>query len=277
MRSDPRHGTITTAPVAGLFWPCLLLAGLMPACVHAQAFSALVTPPRIEDTARAGETYRNIVEINNVSAAPAHFTVRTADWVLQPDGGVAFSQPLSPGSCRPWVGMEAPEITIGANGKRRYRFEVAVPADAPSGECRFAIMIQGDAKPVAGKLRIPVSGRIGVIVYLAIGDAGARLQVAGHGVKPVQGADAPVISVHNAGNAHGRLAGFIDGTDATGKTYAFAPDASPVLAGETRDIKLVPQPDDIDGPVPVVVYPLHVHGRLDWGSDHFDLEATFQK
>jgi len=30
---------------------------------------------------------------------------------------------------------------VPGGGTMRYRFEVNVPADAPAGECRFAIMI----------------------------------------------------------------------------------------------------------------------------------------
>lgn len=248
-----------------------------PNTVFAQGFSALVSPPRIEDSAKAGSTYRNIIEITNVSASAAHFAVRTADWTLQPDAAVLFSDVLATNSCRPWVGIEAPEINIGANAKRRYRFEVAVPADAPSSECRFAIMIEGDPETLKGDVSIPVSGRIGVIVYLAIGETAAKLALAGQSVKAVDGHDVPVLSVHNTGNAHGRLEGFINGTDASGKGYAFAPNSLPILPGETRDIALVPVADDSDAPAPALAYPVQLKGRLDSGSQHLDIEATFTK
>src|SRR3546814_5169384 len=75
-------------------------------------------------------------EITNVSAGAAHFTVQTADWTFEPDATVEFSDALAPGSCRPWVGLEAAEINLAPNAKRRYRFEVRVPTDAPAGECR---------------------------------------------------------------------------------------------------------------------------------------------
>src|SRR3546814_2450812 len=184
----------------------------------AQGFSALVSPPRFEDSAKAGETYRNVIEITNVSAGAAHFTVQTADWTFEPDATVEFSGALAPGSCRPWVGLEAAEINLAPNAKRRYRFEVRVPTDAPAGACRFAIMIEGDPQIVPGGAAVPVSGRIGVIVYLAIGDAAAQLEVVGHEVRTVDGNDVPVPEVRNSGNAHGRLQGFVDGRDADGRS-----------------------------------------------------------
>lgn len=269
MKPYTRHAA---AGVAALL-SCLAV----PKPVLALGFSALVSPPRIEDSAKPGETYRNIIEITNVSDNAAHLTVRTADWTLQPDNGVQFSDALAPGSCRPWVGMEAPEITLGGNARRRYRFEVAVPTDAPSGECRFAIMIEGDPERLKGNMAIPVSGRIGVVVYLVVGDASPSLQLAGRHVGTVDGNVVPILSVHNAGNAHGRLEGYVDGTDADGKQYAFAPSSFPILPGETRDIALVPEADTSGAPVPAIAYPVHLKGRLDWGSQHLDVDATFAR
>lgn len=252
---------------------CVVVAGT----ADAQGFSALVSPPRFEDSARAGSTYRNLIEISNVSDAPAHFTVQTADWSFGPDATVAFSDALAPGSCRPWVGLEAADIRLAPNARRRYRFEVRVPADAPSGECRFAIMIEGDPEPVAGGNAPPVSGRIGVIVYLAIGDAAARLEVVGQSVQTVDGSVVPVLSVRNRGNAHGRLQGFLDGTDARGRRYAFAPSTLPILPGETREITLTPQADNADLPVPVLAWPLQLEGRLEWGAQRLDINKTFSR
>ncbi|GAA5006657.1 hypothetical protein FNZ56_04965 [Pseudoluteimonas lycopersici] len=247
---------------------------LSASAVSAQGFSAVVSPPRFEDSAKPGTTYRNVVEIDNVSAESAHFTVKTADWTLLPDGGVQFSDALAADSCRPWVGIEAADITLGANGKRRYRFEVAIPAAAPRRECRFALMIEGDPEPVKSGIAIPVSGRIAVIVYLSIGDAAPRLEITGQRVAKVDGQDVPVLQVRNDGDAHGRLQGFVDGTDAGGKRYAFAPSTSPIMPGETRDIPLQPQPDDPKSPPPVLAFPVKLQGRLDSGAQRIDIAAT---
>jgi len=262
---------------AAAWWAPLLSCALLPLPARALGFSVLVSPPRVEDTAKPGDTYRNIIEITNVSDNAAHLSVQTADWTLHPDNGVEFSDALSAGSCRPWVGMEASEITIGANAKRRYRYEVAVPADAPAGECRFAIMVEGDPERLKGDVAIPVSGRIGVMVYLTIGDAAPQLEVAGKHTAVVDGRKVPVLSVHNSGNAHGRLEGFVDGTDAGGKRYAFAPSTFPIMPGETRDIALVPEGDESGTPAPDIVYPLQLKGRLDWATRHLDIDATFDR
>ena len=68
----------------------------------------------------------------------------------------------------PWVAIESRQITVAPGGKYRYRFEVSPPADAPAGECRFAIMIEGDEQNVQtpGGPSFPIAGRLGVIVYV---------------------------------------------------------------------------------------------------------------
>lgn len=243
----------------------------------AQTFSAQVAPPRFEDQAAQGTTFRNVIEITNVSTKSARFTMKTADWVLGPDGTAVFSDALAPGSCRPWVGIEAPEIQVDPNGKRRYRFEVAVPADAPDGECRFAIMIEGEPVRAQGDLGLPVSGRIGIIVYLAIGKGAAVLSVADTAVQAEQGRDLPVIRVHNSGDAHGRIEGFIEGIDALGKRLTFSPSNSPILPGTTRDIPLYPIPEDETATPLALAFPITMRGRLDWGSQRLDLDARFSK
>jgi hypothetical protein len=253
------------------------LCCLAPGLAWGQGFSALVSPPRIEDSVKSGETYRNVIEITNVSDTAAHYTVKTADWTLQADDTVQFSEALAPGSCRPWVGLEAGELNMAANGKKRYRFEVAVPVDAPSGECRFAIMIEGDPESVDGGVAIPVSGRIGVIVYLTLGDAAAQLAIVDQKLRTVDGRLLPVLSVRNNGNAHARLQGFVDGKDGSGKTFAFAPSTLPILPGETREIPLTPQGDSEDAPAPTLTYPLQLKGRLDWGKQHLDIETTLSR
>src|SRR5262245_51074928 len=107
---------------------------------HAQ-FAAAVTPPRFELSLKPGDRTRQVIEITNASGVEATYHVRTADWTLEPDGGVSFSDELQFQSCRPWVAIERREITIPAGGRYRFRFEVEPPADTLPHECRFALLI----------------------------------------------------------------------------------------------------------------------------------------
>lgn len=265
---------MTAVRFASLFAP--LLALTLAGAAAAQEFSVLVSPPRYEAQVKAGETWRNVLEITNVSGNGVRLGVRTADWVLKPDGSVDFLYPLQPDSCRPWVGLEASEVQLPANGKRRYRFEVAIPADAPPGECRFALMLEGDPQAVRGSA-VPIAGRIGVITYLAVGGAAPELAVADTLVALADGRRLPALQVRNDGNAHGRLEGLVDGTDASGKRYAFAPSGLPILPGETRTITLTPQGDTPDAPPPTLAFPVRLQGALESAGGRLDVDGVFDE
>jgi hypothetical protein len=245
---------------------CLALIAALPAGALAQGFAALVSPPRFELAVKPGEKLRQVLEITNAGTQSARYRLKTADWTLDNSAAVQFDETIKPGSCRPWVAIESRQINVTPGGKYRYRFEVAVPADAPAGECRFAILIEGDEQNVQtpGGPAFPISGRLGVIVYVTFGGAQPQLEVVGASVAPVNGEDVPVMMVKNTGNAHGRLAGFLSGTDAAGAKVEFTPATLPILSGETRAISLVPYKER-DEPVKIA-YPITVRGKLEWGD-----------
>ena len=256
----------------------ILVASLMPLAPAAQGFAALVSPPRFELTAKPGEKLRQVMEVTNAGARAAKYKLKTTDWSLAEDGAVRFDDALGPGSCRPWVAIESKQITVGAGGKYRYRFEVSPPADTPAGECRFAIMIEGDEQTVQSPNgpSFPIAGRLGVIVYVVLGDAAPKLEVTGTRVAPVNDAPVPVITVKNTGNAHGRITGFLSGTDASGKKLEFTPSSLPILAGESRAISLVPYGDKDE--VVRIAYPVTVKGKLEWGDNQSTpFEQTFSR
>jgi hypothetical protein len=256
----------------------ILIASLFPLAGAAQGFAALVSPPRFELTAKPGDKVRQVMEITNAGGAGAKYKLRTADWTLADDGSVTFNDALGPGSCRPWVAIESKQVTISAGAKYRYRFEIAPPADAPAGECRFAIMVEGDEQAVQtpNGPSFPIAGRLGVIVYLSIGDAKPRLEVTSSKIAQVNDVPMPVILVKNTGNAHGRITGFLSGTDASGRKVEFTPSTLPILVGETRSISLVPYGDKDE--VVKVAYPITIKGKLEWGDNQSTpFEQTFSR
>lgn len=256
MTPKPPPIPATLAAVAILWMPCAL----------AQNFAAVVSPPRFEITARPGERVRQVVEISNAAQQPATYYLRTTDWTLDADAGVSFSDELTPGSCRPWVAIERRQIEVPGGGQFRYRFEVEPPAGTPDGECRFALMIEGDEQTVrtAAGVGVPVSGRIAVIVYVAVGQAAPDLAIVGATVAEMNGRLLPALQIRNSGNAHGRLAGFLTGTDANGRKLEFAPSSMPVLPGETRRVALAAS--DGANQAPELAFPVTVRGVLELGT-----------
>lgn len=262
-----RHGVLF------LIW---LLGVAFSELVEAQGFAALVSPPRFELAAKPGKTLRSVIEVSNRSTAPAKYLIHTADWSLSPDFSVNFHDDLQEGSCRPWVAIERPEVVVPGAGTLRYRFEVTVPADAPAGECRFAIMIEGAEPSIARSkgLDVPVTGRIGVIVYVTIGEGAAELEILGPGVANLNGQQVPTLRVHNAGSAHGRMSGFLTGTDAKGVSYDFTPSEFPILPHEEREVFLTPSTATEDHPK--LAYPVTVKGTLEWGDHRTELNQRFE-
>jgi hypothetical protein len=244
----------------------MALSASAAAAVPAQAqFSLAVSPPRFELSTQAGERVREVIELTHSDARAGAYKLKTADWTLRPDGSVDFSDELLPGSCRPWVAIERRELSIAPGRPYRYRFEVAPPPGTPPMECRFAVMVEGQEPTTAPSMPIALGARVGVIVYVAIGEVAPVLELAGTAVKSVDGRPAPVLKVRNAGNAHGRLAGFLSGKDADGTTLEVQASTTPIMPGETREIALLAtRPGDPETAV-AIRYPLTVSGKLEWG------------
>jgi hypothetical protein len=235
--------------------------------VNAQSFSALISPPRFEVNVKPGETSRHVFEVSHTGNQTGRYKIYTSDWLFAADASVTFSEEVKPDSCRPWVAIERRELVVSPNNTVRYRFEIKPPADAQPVECRFAIMVEGQEQSVQtqGALTFPVSGRVAVIVYATLGGAAPKLEVAETKVLETEGKKLPALMMRNTGNAHGRMTGFLTGTDAAGRKLEFTPSTLPILPGETRTIVLNPNVEGKTG-YEDVSYPVTISGMLEWGN-----------
>lgn len=258
-------------------WACAALLACAPGVMQAQGFAVYISPPRFEVQATPGQPLRQVLEIQHVGQEKGNFRIYTSDWTLQPDNSVTFSEALGPDSCRPWVAIERRELLIEPGARYRYRFEITPPPGTPARECRFAIMVEGlDKARAQGNLDIPVGGRIGVIVYATIGNAAPQLAIVGTRVDTRNGQPTAVVDVRNSGNAHGRLEGYVNGTDATGARFEMAPSDLPILAGETRAVTITPVMEE-GKPAPEVRFPLTIKGNLEWGKNRLPLDTSFTR
>lgn len=234
---------------------------------HAQ-FALAVSPPRFELQAKPGDRLREVIELSNSEPQASEYGVKTADWIFEKDASVTLVDDLLPNTCRPWVAIERRQVNVGPNQTYRYRFEIAVPANAPTQECRFAVAIQGKEQTVrqAG-LPIPVSARMAVVVYLAVGDAKPQLSLVSATTRAVSNIKTAALLIKNSGNAHGRLEGVLTGVDANGVELEFTPASTPIMPGETREITLgASRFGASDAPVSVR-FPVKVSGKLEWGKN----------
>jgi hypothetical protein len=265
----------TTAAAAWL----LLAAFASGAFAQAQpgGFGASVSPPRVEIQVNAGATKRQVIDITHAPNSVGRYRVYTNDWRLQADGSVEFGEALADETCRPWVAIERRDLSIQPQSRYRYRFEVTAPSVIPDRECRFALMIEGvDPLQVEQQgVAMPVSGRIAVIVYVAVGNAKPKLEVQGSTIADMNGVKVPAIIVKNVGNAHGRFDGVVEGVDADGRKIELLPSNQPILPGDTRTVALVPSAEE-GKPAPTVKYPLEVKGSLEVGKDRLPLSITIR-
>lgn len=256
-------------------WACVGLLAFAPLAAQAQGFAAYITPPRFEVQVTAGQSLRQVLEIQHVGQQKGNFRIYTSDWTLNADNSVTFSEELAADSCRPWVAIERRELAIEPGARYRYRFEITPPLGTAARECRFALMVEGlDPAQAQGNLSMPVSGRIGVVVYAAIGGAAPQLELVSTKVSTVNGKPTAVVEVRNRGNAHGRLEGFVNGIDATGDRLEMAPADLPILAGETRAVTINPVAEE-GKPSREVRFPLTIKGNLEWGKNRLPLDASF--
>lgn len=269
------------APIAALI--AALVAGLFASSVaQAAPFEIAIMPSRFELSAKSGARLGQSLDIHNVGLAPTEVSVRTLDWGYSPEGEISYLDALQPGSCRPWVLLERKTVKVPARGKTSFRFQIEPPADAPRGECRFMLAIEG-VEPAyraaigqgGASLSLPVTGRIAVAVYVLLNGAEPKLTLSQVGTRDVRGQRTPYVTVSNTGDAHGRLDGSLDATDAAGARFEMVPEGTPVLPGQTRLIPLSPKAAS-DGKAPAPVYPLKAAGTLDWEKGGFKVNAEFR-
>ena len=258
---------------------CLFLLAATQAA--ASGFSVLVSPPRLELAGKPGEVIRDHIEINNPDGRPISLELRTADWDMSETGATTFYPPeLQPGSCRPWARIERHKLRLPAQATKRYRLQIDIPADAPTGECRLALLLQAPEDEAvmakADALSIPVQGRIAVVIYVAIGDARAELQLQELRLAEVNGQQLPVAIIQNQGNAHARTAGFIDATDAGGKHLEFAVAALPILPGQTRQVPLR-QTLEEEETAGTLLAPLDMKGTIEWQTGKIPVDARIEQ
>lgn len=255
-----------------------LILGMVGLLVTSQGiaagFSAAVAPPRFELSSQSGKVVRQTMEIYNVSAKNEQYSIKTNDWSLK-GNDLKFYDALQPNSCRQWVKLERRKVTVRKNNKRAFRFEVHIPNNAPQQECRFAIMVEGlsaASTQISDSLKMPVNGRLAVIVYLSVNGAEPKLSISSlrkHGNKLVA-------DVRNTGKAHGRLQGTLAAVDAKGQQLDLSISSMPIMSGESRTLPLAAH---LNGKQHkgAIHAPIKVKGELYWLKGAFAIDTQIAR
>ena len=124
----------------------------------------------------------------------------------------------------------------------------------------------------------PVSVMVWLKQAVGWGVVRASTYAATSGLAPkiaaLNGKQVPTLRVHNSGNTHGRMGGFLTGTDAKGISYDFTPSDFPILPHEEREVFLTPSTATDDHPT--LTFPVTVKGTLEWGEHRTELNQRFE-
>jgi len=266
-------------------YPCLLLllAALPTASNAGEGFLAAVNPPRLELRADAGDRLTEVITIQNLTSTPTQYALRSSEWDFTETGQSVFSDALKPDSCRPWLRLERRTISVGANNQRRFRFELHVPEGITTTECRLAIFIEdanddGVMTDIGNGVRLPVKGRIAVIVYVAIGKSAPQIVV--HGVQSSGSATAVTfkLRVSNNGTATGRLDSVMQGRDARNQVYDAGIESTPILPGQTRELVMhfsQPGPNGKNN-IMTPAWPVQLDGDIFWPGGKTKVSTVLQ-
>jgi fimbrial chaperone protein len=249
----------------------------------AAPFEVAVSPSRFELAARNTQRVGQSLEIHNLGSEASEMSVRTIDWAYSESGNITYHDDLQPNSCRPWVTLQRRTVKVAARSKANFRFQIDVPVDAVKTECRFMLAIEG-VEPAhkavieggGASLSLPVSGRIAVAVYMSINGAAPKLEMKQIGVAEINKVRTPVVTVTNIGDAHGRLEGAIEATDAKGQIFELAPEGTPILPGQTRVLPLQARVPGNPGATLQPTLPIQAKGTIDWEQGGFKIEAEFK-
>lgn len=255
---------------------------VVAAGVHAAPFEIAVAPSRFELAAKSGERLGQSLDIHNLGSSTTAVSLRTLDWTYSQDGQITYHEELLPASCRPWVALERRTLNVPGQSKASFRFQITPPADAPRGECRFMIAIEG-VEPSqqtiirggGASLSLPVTGRIAVAVYVMLGGAVPKLELQQITMNEIAGKRTPTVQVTNTGDAHGRLDGLLDAKDAKGQNFSLTVEGTPILPGQTRTLVIMPKSDNGQKSFQPT-YPVQTSGILDWDKGSFKINAELK-
>ncbi|WP_428095850.1 hypothetical protein [Candidatus Thioglobus sp.] len=240
----------------------------IPAQAILAGVSIGISPPRFELHANSSDIVKKTLTVYSVANKPQYFTVKTADWTFDTNNQVAFKDEINADSCRPWVFLERHQITVAPKKNRKFRFEIHVPENAQSKECRFALILENTQPNIASAkgFSLPAKAQIGVIVYLKVNGAQSILSI--ESIDKYN--NLPLLTISNQGNAHGRLSGILSASTADKKQIDLSVQTAPILPNTTRKIRLTPAAKA------ALKYPITLTGELYWEDQSFIINQTVQ-
>jgi hypothetical protein len=208
--------------------------------------SNLIDDPRahsyIIDSLRPGAVITRHVEVSNDTGKPAHLLIY-ADAAQIADGQFTAANGQTANELTSWMTVTPSSVDLPQGGTQRVTVVVRVPRNASAGE-RYG-MVLADLPPTSTGPGIHVESRVGVRLYLNVGDGAPRVDFSINTLTAERdGSGRPVVQaqVHNIGARALDMRGTLKLTDGPGGLTAgpFAAKLGTTLApGQSEPVTVV--------------------------------------
>jgi P pilus assembly chaperone PapD len=179
-----------------------------------------ITPIRVEQEGKPGDTITDIFYVRNNATAPIRLKVYTENWRLQDDGVPVFiGSQLVPYSCRDWVKANPQDFRLLPNEVKSVRYTVAIPADAAPAGYHASVSFESvpDISPEKKESRMIFTGKIAAAIYVKVGKVVPVGQILDLKFLKDKEASYVVLAVKNTGNTHSRTQGRVEIYNASGR------------------------------------------------------------
>jgi hypothetical protein len=136
-----------------------------------------ISPLTVEVQANRGQA-NGVITVGNSSTEAFRARVYAEPFTYDPDAGFKTLE-SSPTDLRPYLQFSPAELVVPPGVDRRVRFAVRFPPSLPDGEYRAIIFTQNlqEITSTSGGNKIGITARIGVTIYVRIGDLKPNLSV----------------------------------------------------------------------------------------------------
>ena len=227
--------------VVSLILCWLAVSSASAAADEQRPISLAVSPVRAELRLAPGQNYTGLIRVDVTTPAQEAGTaapqdgeafsviVYAQDWFLPLEGPPVYLAPGSTSaSCASWVATNPTQFGLRPGESQWLRYTISVPEET-IGEHWTVLFV--DAYPLLSSEQRPavtVHARIGVMIYVAVGDALGELQI----LDFYAGPSTAVLTLANTGTAHLRVQGTISLAPSAGEPTTLPVPETVILPGE---------------------------------------------
>lgn len=188
---------------------------IFPTAARAQQQSGIaISPPSFEINAKAGDTIKNTIKVENLSKTSYKIKVSARNFTAYGDGGqVSITEEQNSFSIDTWISFDKQSFTIPASSTSLFTFTIKIPKSAEPGSHYGAVVFSSDNTQTAGETGAALQQEIGSLILIKIpGNIYEKADLVSFGPTDAVFKDPKIklnALISNAGNVHIKPYGFI--------------------------------------------------------------------